>query len=296
MMAIILDGKKLSESIKINVKEEIAQLYQKTKHRPKLCVVLVGDNTASQTYVGSKENACKNVGIESETFRYSTMNQLELESLIMKLNKDKSVNGILVQLPLPKNLDEEKIIDMLDPMKDVDGFHPFNTGKLWINCKPHFFPCTPWGIYTIIKEYKINLSGKQVVIIGRSNIVGKPMAGILSQKIPFADATVTICNSKTENLDSFLQRADLIVAAIGKPEYIKAGMVKKGVVIIDVGINRVEDKTCAKGYRIVGDVNFNDVLEKASYITPVPGGVGPMTIAVLLQNTIKAFKLQNNIE
>jgi methylenetetrahydrofolate dehydrogenase (NADP+)/methenyltetrahydrofolate cyclohydrolase len=192
-------------------------------------------------------------------------------------------------------LNEEKIIDLIDPKKDVDGFHPFNTGKLWINLKPYFFPCTPWGIYELIKHYQIDLSGKEAVILGRSNIVGKPMAGILSQKLPYADATVTICHSKTRQVENHLKNADIIIAALGQPEFIKADMVKNGVVIIDVGINRVNDANAPKGYKVVGDVDYNNVFKKASYITPVPGGVGKMTIAILLQNTLKAYELQNGI-
>jgi methylenetetrahydrofolate dehydrogenase (NADP+)/methenyltetrahydrofolate cyclohydrolase len=193
-------------------------------------------------------------------------------------------------------MDEDKIINTIDPYKDVDGFHPYNTGKLWIDLNPHFFPCTPWGVYRLIEEYDLNFEGKEVVILGRSNIVGKPLAGIFSQKIEHGNATVTICHSKTRNLEEHLKRADVIVAAMGKPEFLKKEMIKEGAVILDVGINRVNDPESPKGYRVTGDVDFADVKEKASYITPVPGGVGPMTIAILLENTLKGFLIQNGLK
>ncbi|PKL14864.1 MAG: bifunctional 5,10-methylene-tetrahydrofolate dehydrogenase/5,10-methylene-tetrahydrofolate cyclohydrolase [Spirochaetae bacterium HGW-Spirochaetae-6] len=215
--------------------------------------------------------------------------------MIDKLNADPAINGILVQLPLPAGMDEDKIINRIAPLKDVDGFHPFNTGKLWIDLKPYFFPCTPWGMYELLKEYDIKLSGKEVVVVGRSNIVGKPIAGILMQKLPYADATVTVTHSRTRELESHLKRADVIVAAIGRPEFIRGEMVKEGVVVLDVGINRVEDKSAPRGYRVVGDVHLESVAQKASFITPVPGGVGPMTIAVLMQNTLRGFELQNGL-
>lgn len=292
-MATLMDGKALSDKIKKNLKQKTEEIFLKTEKKPVLAVVLIGENPASQIYVSSKEKSCAEVGIESRSIKLPSVTQEELEDLILKLNEDKEVNGILVQLPLPKGLNEDKIIHLIDPKKDVDGFHPFNTGKLWIDLKPYFFPCTPWGIYELIKEYQINLSGKDVLVLGRSNIVGKPIAGILSQKIPFGDATVTICHSKTENLEEKLKNADCVVAAIGKPEFIKGSMIKDNAVIIDVGINRVNDPKSPKGYRVVGDVAFEECREKASFITPVPGGVGPMTIAILLQNTVKAFEMQN---
>ncbi len=295
-MSTILDGKALSAKIKEKLKQEVKLLTGKTGKKPVLTVVLIGNDPASNIYVGSKERACAQLGIESRTIRQEKMSEPELEELIVKLNKDPQVNGILVQLPLPDDLNEEKIIDLIDPQKDVDGFHPFNTGKLWINLKPYFFPCTPWGIYQLIKEHKVDLSGKDVVILGRSNIVGKPIAGILSQKLPFANSTVTICHSRTKNLEEKLKNADAIVAAIGKPEFLKADMVKEGVVIVDVGINRVSDSSDPRGYRVVGDVDYNDIKNKASFITPVPGGVGAMTIAMLLSNTVQAFKMQNGIK
>ncbi|HCL57487.1 MAG TPA: bifunctional methylenetetrahydrofolate dehydrogenase/methenyltetrahydrofolate cyclohydrolase FolD [Spirochaetia bacterium] len=295
-MAIIIDGNALSKKIKDNLRVETDALFDKTNKRPCLAVVLVGENPASHIYVASKEKACHHSGILSKSYKVENMKETELEELILKLNQDPEINGILVQLPLPEGLNEEKIIDLIDPIKDVDGFHPYNTGKLWINLKPYFFPCTPWGIYELIKEYKIDLSGKEVVVLGRSNIVGKPIAGILLQKFPYADATVTVCHSRTKNLEEHLKRADVIVAAIGKPEFVKEEWVKQGAVIIDVGINRVADEASPKGYRVTGDVDFQTVEKKASYITPVPGGVGAMTIAVLLQNTVKAFKIQNGMK
>lgn len=294
-MAKLMDGKALSDKIKKNLKIRTEELFKETGKRPCLCVVLIGDNAASQIYVSSKENACKAVGIDSKSIKAENVTQEELEDMIQKLNEDKTVNGILVQLPLPKGLNEEKIINLINPLKDVDGFHPFNTGKLWIDLKPYFFPCTPWGIYELIKEYQIDLSGKEVVVLGRSNIVGKPIAGILSQKLPFADATVTICHSKTKDIEGHLKKADCIIAAIGKPEFVKGPMIKDGAVLIDVGINRLNDPQSPKGYKVVGDIAFAECRKKASFITPVPGGVGPMTIAMLLQNTVKAFELQNGL-
>lgn len=294
-MAIILDGKALSNKIKSNLAKESQELFKKTGKKPCLAVVLVGEDPASEIYVGSKEQACFMCEIQSKAIKVPSLTQEELEKTVLQLNQDPSVNGILVQLPLPKELNEEAVIDLIDPQKDVDGFHPFNTGKLWINLKPYFFPCTPWGVYQIIKEYKIDLSGKDMVIVGRSNIVGKPLAGIFSQKLPFANATVTLCHSQTKNLEEKLKQADCIIAALGKPHFITGDHIKKGAVVIDVGINRVPDTSLPKGYKVVGDVDFESAIKKASYITPVPGGVGAMTIAMLLENTLKAFKLQNGL-
>lgn len=295
-MATLLDGKKLRDKINAELKDKTKILKDKTGKTPCLAVVLIGADPASSIYVNSKKKACENVGISSKSYEFETISQTELEKLIEKLNADPAINGILVQLPLPSGLDELKIIEKIDPLKDVDGFHPYNTGKLWIDANPYFFPCTPWGIYQLIKEYELNLSSKEVVVLGRSNIVGKPIAGILSQKLPFTNATITICHSRTKDLKEHLKRADVIVAAIGKADFVTSEMVKEGAIIIDVGINRVKDDSTPKGYRVTGDVDFKSVEKKASFITPVPGGVGPMTISMLLSNTVKAFELQNNLD
>lgn len=273
----ILDGKAVSLKVKESVKVRADEL-KKFGVEPTLAVVLVGEDKASQTYVRAKEKACNEYGIKSVTHRLSeNTTQNELLALINVLNLDDSIHGILVQLPLPKHIDTNVVLAAIDPRKDVDGFHAVNVGKL-VSGLDGFVPCTPLGVMEILKEYGIEVAGLNAVVIGRSNIVGKPMANLLLN----ASATVTVTHSKTKNLKEICKNADLIVAAIGKPFFLKADMVKDGAVVVDVGINRLDDG------RLVGDVDFDEVAPKCSYITPVPGGVGPMTIAMLLNNTILA--------
>ncbi|MSN96733.1 bifunctional methylenetetrahydrofolate dehydrogenase/methenyltetrahydrofolate cyclohydrolase FolD [Campylobacter sp. FMV-PI01] len=276
---ILIDGKNISSKVKDEVKNEAINLAN-LGIKPGLAVILVGDDKASLTYVNSKEKACKMCEIYSvkKTLPASTTED-ELLNLIDELNKDDKIHGILVQLPLPKHIDENKIIEKIDPKKDVDGFHPINVGKLSI-ALDGFVSCTPAGVIRLLKEYEIDISGKNAVVIGRSNIVGKPMANLLLKE----NATVTITHSKTKNLDFYTKNADIIVVAIGIPNFLKADMVKDGAIVIDVGINRLDDG------RLVGDADFENLKEKASFITPVPGGVGPMTIAMLLNNTIISTK------
>ncbi|HED07322.1 MAG TPA: bifunctional 5,10-methylene-tetrahydrofolate dehydrogenase/5,10-methylene-tetrahydrofolate cyclohydrolase, partial [Ignavibacteria bacterium] len=252
--------------------------------------ILVGENPASQIYVKSKGKACEQIGMMGKTeILPADTTEKELLNLVNKYNKDPNFHGILVQLPLPAHINGDKIIEAIKPEKDVDGFHPVNVGRLVIG-KDSLRSCTPAGIQELLKRYKIETKGKHVVIVGRSNIVGKPIANIMVQKEEFANSIVTVCHSAAEDLSYFTKQADILIAAIGKAEFITADMVKEGVVVIDVGINRVEDASKKRGYRLVGDVDFNDVSQKCSYITPVPGGVGPMTIAMLLTNTFKAYQ------
>ena len=275
----LIDGKNISKKVKEEVKNETSNLKEKGII-PTLAVILVGEDKASQTYVRSKEKACELCGIKSRAFKLSqNTTQDELLKLIKKLNSDKEVDGILVQLPLPKHINTNDILKEIDPDKDVDGFHAINVGKL-VSGLDGFVPCTPLGVMRLFKEYDIDLNGKNAVVIGRSNIVGKPMANLLLN----ANATVTITHSKTKNLEHFTKNADIIVVAIGKPKFLKADMVKDSAIIIDVGINRLDDGS------LVGDVDFEEVKEKCSFITPVPGGVGPMTIAMLLNNTLISAK------
>ena len=275
----LIDGKAISAKVKEEVKNEAAQLTEKGVV-PCLAVILVGDDKASQTYVNSKEKACKACGIRSLKYTLETnTSESALIDLIQSLNENDEVDGILVQLPLPKHIDENKILEKISCEKDVDGFHAVNVGRL-VSGLDGFVPCTPCGIMRLFKEYGIEVSGKNAVVIGRSNIVGKPMANLLLN----ANATVTVTHSKTQNLAKITKDADIIVVAIGKPNFLKADMVKNGTVVIDVGINRLENN------KLVGDVDFENVANKCSFITPVPGGVGPMTIAMLLKNTIKSAK------
>lgn len=275
----LIDGKAISAKVKEEVKNEAAQLTEKGVV-PCLAVILVGDDKASQTYVNSKEKACKACGIRSLKYTLETnTSESALIDLIQSLNENDEVDGILVQLPLPKHIDENKILEKISCEKDVDGFHAVNVGRL-VSGLDGFVPCTPCGIMRLFKEYGIEVSGKNAVVIGRSNIVGKPMANLLLN----ANATVTVTHSKTQNLAKITKYADIIVVAIGKPNFLKADMVKNGTVVIDVGINRLENN------KLVGDVDFENVANKCSFITPVPGGVGPMTIAMLLKNTIKSAK------
>ena len=289
MTAQIIDGVKIAEKVRMTVKAEVAQWVASGHRTPGLATVLVGDNPASQTYVRSKQKACTEAGIESFGHTLpATATQAEVEALVRQLNADPKVNGILVQLPLPKGLDEEMVLREIAIEKDVDGFHPLNIGRLAQKGRePLFVPCTPYGCMVLLKEAGVNLSGARAVVLGRSNIVGMPVALLLVR----ADATVTICHSRTRDLPAVVREADVLVAAIGKAEMVRGDWVKPGAVVIDVGINRVEDASRPKGYRLVGDVAFDEVKEVASWITPVPGGVGPMTIAMLLQNTLRAAKM-----
>ena len=282
-MAILIDGKELAKKTRQNLKLECDEL-KKEGINPKLAVIMVGDNPASKVYVKNKSKACQEVGIEYEEYLLdSNIKQEELIKLIKKLNEDKTINGILLQSPIPNGLDINEAFRTIDYKKDVDGFHPMNVGKLALG-QDTFVSCTPYGVMRMFEEYNIDLCGKNVVILGRSNIVGKPLSQCCLNK----NATVTICHSKTQNTKKITKEADIVISAIGKPKFITQDMVKDGAVIIDVGINRNENG------KIVGDVDFENVKEKASYITPVPGGVGPMTIAMLMNNVIKAAKIQNN--
>ena len=286
---ILIDGKKIAAEIKEEIKNKIITLVNEGKNIPGLVTILVGDDPGSQIYVNNKGKACKEVGMRSVTEKLSadTSEQVLLD-LISSYNNNKDYHGILVQLPLPKHIDEDKIIEAVSPNKDVDGFHPINIGNLVLG-KDTFVSCTPAGIQELLKRYNIETSGKHVVVLGRSNIVGKPIAILLMQKKRYANAVVTICHSAANDLGQFTRTADILIAAIGKPEFVKDDMVKEGVVVIDVGINRIMDDTHPNGSRVVGDVDFPNVSKKASYITPVPGGVGLITIAMLLKNTYKAY-------
>ena len=291
----IIDGNKVKKLVLEQLTLEIASLKSKTKHVPGLAVVLVGDNPASKAYIGMKKKACQQIGVQSFEYLMDLgEGQVALEQLIQSLNKDEKVHGILLQLPLPKGFDESKMLSLISPDKDVDGFHPVNVGKLLLGL-PTFHSCTPYGICELLERYQIDPTGKHVVIVGRSNIVGKPLSAMLMQKGSFRNATVTVCHSRSENIEAICRSADILVAAVGIPYYIKEDMVSEDTIIIDVGINRVDDLGLEKGYKLVGDVDYENVFHKARAITPVPGGVGPLTIAMLMKNTVQAFKLQENI-
>ncbi|HUS02099.1 MAG TPA: tetrahydrofolate dehydrogenase/cyclohydrolase catalytic domain-containing protein [Chitinophagaceae bacterium] len=284
----LLDGKLTSQAIKGNLKIKVEELKKQGSKIPHLAAVLVGNNGASETYVGSKVKSCEEIGFKSTLIRLSeTISEDELLEVIHKLNYDNDVDGILVQLPLPKNISEEKVINLIDPAKDVDGFHPVSVGKMVLGSET-FISATPYGILLLLQHYKIETKGKHAVVIGRSNIVGRPISILLSRNDETGNCTVTLCHSQTKNLKEICLQADIIIAALGKPEFLKADMIKEEAVIIDVGITRVEDASKKTGYSIKGDVDFKNVSAKCSYITPVPGGVGPMTIAALLMNTYKA--------
>lgn len=288
--AKLIDGNKVAAEIRAEVKLEVDEL-KKNAIQPCLAVVLVGQNPASKVYVGSKVRACEEVGITSVRLDLpADIEERQLLQEIDELNQDSNVHGILVQLPLPHHIDEARVIEAIDPSKDVDGFHPENVGKLsiGIDC---LTPCTPSGIPELISRSGLELSGQHAVVIGRSNIVGKPLMNILVQKGAKANCTVTCCHSGTDHLANFTRQADILIAAIGVPEFVTAGMVKDGATVIDVGINRVEDQEHSRGYRLVGDVDFDEVKEVAGAITPVPGGVGPMTVAMLMKNTVKATRM-----
>jgi methylenetetrahydrofolate dehydrogenase (NADP+) / methenyltetrahydrofolate cyclohydrolase len=286
---ILIDGKKIASEIKEEIKNNISALVKEGKNIPGLATILVGDDPGSLIYINNKEKACREIGMRSVSEKLSAdSSQKDLLDLISSYNKNKDYHGILVQLPLPKHIDEDRIIEAVSPEKDVDGFHPVSIGNLVLG-KDSFIPCTPAGIQELLKRYNIPTEGKHVVVLGRSNIVGKSVANLLMQKNKYANAVVTICHSAAKDLAQFTRTADILIAAIGKPGFVKADMVKEGVVIIDVGINRIKDDTHPNGSRVVGDVDFPNVSKKASYITPVPGGVGLMTIAMLLKNTYKAY-------
>ena len=287
---ILLDGKKTSEAIKQQIASEVAEMVANGLRRPKLVAILVGDDGASKTYVNNKEKACQDVGFDSEVLRYpDTITEGELLAKIREINEDEGVDGLIVQLPLPKHIDEDKVINTISPLKDVDGFHASNVGKMVLG-EPSFVSATPYGIMAMLEHYNIDTKGKHCVVLGRSNIVGRPIANLLSLKGNPGDCTVTICHSRTKNIEQHTRMADIIIAAIGTPHFLKEDMVKEGAVVVDVGITRVPDATRPKGYRIVGDVDFEHVAPKCSYITPVPGGVGPMTIVSLMRNTLQAMK------
>ena len=286
----LLDGKLVANALKESIKKEVAKMVDHGEEGPHLAAVIVGNDPASETYVASKEKAARGVGMVSSVYRYpEDTTEQELMDVIDFLNRDPEITGFIVQLPLPKHINEDKIIERIKPSKDVDGFHPVNVGKMAIG-QPGFVSATPAGIMEILRYYKIDTEGKNCVVLGRSNIVGSPMSILMSKKSNPGNATVTLCHSKTQNLEEITRQADILITAIGSPQFVKANMVKEGAVVIDVGIHRVEDKSSKKGYKLVGDVDFDAVKEKASYITPVPGGVGPMTIASLLNNTLKAYK------
>lgn len=286
---LLLDGKIASQAVKQHIKEKVDGLLAEGKRRPHLAAVLVGDNGASETYVASKIKTCAEIGFESTLVRLdSTADEATLLQKIEELNNDDAVDGILVQLPLPKQINEQKVIEAINPAKDVDGFHPVSVGKL-VQGLNTFIPATPYGIMLMLEHFNIDTKGKHAVVVGRSNIVGRPMSILLSSNSKYGNCTVTICHSHTKNLAEICRQGDILVAALGRPEFVKADMVKEGAVVIDVGITRVEDATAKKGFRIKGDVAFAEVAEKASAITPVPGGVGLMTIAGLLQNTLQAY-------
>jgi len=288
----LLDGKLAAQAIKDDLKDKVQRLKDQGDKTPHLAAVLVGNNGASETYVASKVKSCKEIGFKSTLLHLKAdITEVELLEVIQKLNYDNDIDGILVQLPLPKHFSEEKIINLIDPKKDVDGFHPVSIGKM-VQGIETFISATPYGILLLLQHYKIKTKGKHAVIIGRSNIVGRPMSILLSRNDDFGNCTVTLCHSHTKNLQEICLQADIIVAALGKPEFLKADMVKQDAIVIDVGITRMEDATKKTGFTLKGDVDFKNVSARCSYITPVPGGVGPMTIAALLMNTYKACQLK----
>jgi methylenetetrahydrofolate dehydrogenase (NADP+)/methenyltetrahydrofolate cyclohydrolase len=291
---IVLDGKKTSNDLKLEIAQEVDRMKVAGSKVPHLAAILVGEDGASLTYVGSKVRSCEQVGFESTLLKFpDTISEEELLDQVHALNTNDSIDGYIVQLPLPKHIDENKILMAIDPEKDVDGFHPYNFGKMALEMDT-FIPATPFGIMEILERYQVKTKGKHVVVVGRSHIVGRPMSILLSRKGNPGNATVTLAHSHTANLAELTQQADIVIMALGIPHFLKADMVKAGAVIIDVGITRVPNADSPKGYQIVGDVDFNEVAPKSSYITPVPGGVGPMTIAMLLKNTLLACKRRQN--
>jgi methylenetetrahydrofolate dehydrogenase (NADP+) / methenyltetrahydrofolate cyclohydrolase len=289
----ILDGKKAAQAIRDDLKIDVAQLAIEGKKIPHLAAILVGNNGASETYVAAKVKACEEVGFKSTLIRMEgDISENKLLEQIEELNTDPDIDGILVQLPLPKHIAEQKVINAIDTEKDVDGFHPVSVGKM-VQGIPTFIPATPHGIMLLLKYYKVETKGKHAVVIGRSNIVGRPMSILLSGNANPGNCTVTICHSQTKDLKAYCQQADIIVAALGQPEFVTADMVKEGAVVIDVGITRIDDPSKKSGYKLKGDVQYETVAPKCSWITPVPGGVGPMTIAALLNNTFRSCKQKN---
>ncbi|MDP2236422.1 MAG: bifunctional methylenetetrahydrofolate dehydrogenase/methenyltetrahydrofolate cyclohydrolase FolD [Bacteroidales bacterium] len=290
MSAKIIDGKAIAEKIKKEIALEVAAMIDADVKAPHLAAILVGNDPASETYVASKEKACHAVGITSTTYRLpASTSEQELLDMIDFVNNDDEIDGFIVQLPLPEHIDPNKVIERIDPAKDVDGFHPKNIGRMQIGM-PSYLPATPFGIVELLKRSGINMDGKHCVVIGRSNIVGTPLSILLSRKSDYGNATVTLCHSRTKDIASFTKQADVLIAAIGQPEFVKADMVKLGAVVVDVGIHRIDDAEVLKGYKLVGDVDFEGVSKVASAITPVPGGVGPMTIVSLLHNTLQSSK------
>ena len=293
-MANLIDGRAIAEKVYVDLRREIAELKSRGL-TPGLAVVLVGDNPASRAYVRSKDKMSRELGLHSVKLELpASTTQEELLARVEELNRDPAIHGILVQSPPPKQIDEAAIVRALDPRKDVDGFHPENVAKLALGDPSGFVPCTPLGVQRLLIESKIDISGAHVVVLGRSMIVGKPLALLLMQKSKGADATVTVVHSRSRNLEEITRSADILIAAIGRANFVKAEHVRDGAVIVDVGINRVEDATSERGYRLVGDVDFDEVAKKAAAITPVPGGVGPMTIAMLMANTVKACRQQSS--
>lgn len=286
----IIDGKLIAAEMKKEIAKEVSEMIDKGFTAPHLAAVIVGEDPASQTYVSSKEKACHSVGMTSSVYRMSEKtSEKELLEMIDFLNNDQEIDGFIVQLPLPKHIDSDKVIEAIDPKKDVDGFTTTNIGRMQLGM-PCYLPATPFGIMELLKRSNVEVEGKHVVVLGRSNIVGTPISVMLSRKAVGANATVTICHSRSNDLASYTKQADILIAAIGQKEFVKADMVKKGVVVIDVGIHRIEDPSLEKGFKLVGDVDYEEVSKIASKITPVPGGVGPMTIVSLLHNTLLAAK------
>ncbi len=287
---MILDGKKISSEIKLELKAEVEQLVASGKRAPHLAAILVGNNGASETYVTSKAKSCEEVGFKSSLIRFEdSVTEEELLKKIIEINIDESIDGLIVQLPLPKHINVQKVTETILPQKDVDGFHPINVGRMTQNL-PCYLPATPFGILQMIERYKIETSGKHCVVLGRSNIVGLPMSVLMARNTYPGNCTVTLCHSKTKNLSEITQSADILIAALGQPGFVNADMVKQGVVVIDVGITRVTSTQTKSGFKISGDINFESVSPKCSYISPVPGGVGLMTIVGLLKNTLMAAK------
>ncbi len=290
---ILIDGKQTAEIIKAELAVEVENIVKNGGKQPHLAAILVGNDGASETYIASKVKACKKVGFKSTLINFpATVSENELLQKVIEINNNADIDGLIVQLPLPKHISEKKVTETILPEKDVDGFHPLNVGKLALNL-PTFISATPYGIMQLLERYKIETAGKHCVILGRSNIVGSPVSILLSRNTYPGNCTVTLCHSRTKNLEYYTKQADILIAALGKPDFVKANMVKDGVVVIDVGITRVSAPGTEKGYHITGDVDFDDVAPKCSYITPVPGGVGPMTIVALLKNTL--LSLNNNL-
>ncbi|RLD78193.1 MAG: bifunctional methylenetetrahydrofolate dehydrogenase/methenyltetrahydrofolate cyclohydrolase FolD [Bacteroidetes bacterium] len=286
----LIDGKKIAEKIRMEIRTEVAQMIDDEDRAPHLAAVILGEDPASQTYVTGKEKACKSVGITSSVYKLpENTSENELLELIDFLNKDPEVDGFIVQLPLPEHISEEQVLQRIDPSKDVDGFHPMNLGRM-VSGLPAYLPATPYGIVQLLERSKIETEGKHCVVLGRSNIVGTPVSILLSRKANPGNCTVTICHSRTKDIEKIAASADILIAAIGQEGFVTADMVKQGAVVIDVGIHRVPSEKTKSGFKLKGDVKFDEVSKKCSYITPVPGGVGPMTITCLLQNTLKAHK------